>query len=534
MEEKNQQRKIRAQKGFQEDFLSSPADIVVGGGAAGGGKTYALLLDPTRYFEEPKFGGVIFRRTTPQIRNEGGLWDTSMDIYSGIGGEPKESSLKWKLPWGSKMTFTHLEYDKDVLSHQGAQYPWIGFDELTHFTKKQFFYLLTRNRSAHGIKPCIRATCNPDPDSWVADFISWWIDQETGFPIPERNGVLRYFISDSGHLVWGDTVQEVIDKCPHIVNAPEFKDIKPKDLVKSVTFVHGDVYGNEALLRNNPEYLANLLSQDEELQNQLLKGNWKISNDDKALCNYLKINELFTNKLEKYERNDEGKIKLDEDKKKVLIKHPWYITCDAAREGANLAVIILWEGFTIKRIDIFTKSATTLQYETIEKVREESGNVPASHVLIDQDGVGGGIVDESGRTYKGFSGGGAVIQSREDKKKEFKENYMNLKAQVYYHMAKRINNNGVAIDPNVDIYVDGQKATQVKIGATFIDVMTLIKQDLRTFKKDKTEGEGKKRLNPKEEQKNMIGSRSPDCGDAIMLREWFELKPDVAFVFEVL
>ena len=201
-QKKKEVRKISFQKGFQGDFLSSPADILIGGGAAGGGKTYALLLDPSRYFGNPRFGGVIFRRTTPQIRNEGGLWDTSVELYSPIGGVPKESSLKWKFPWGSKMTFTHIEYDKDVLSHQGAQYPYIGFDELTHFTKKQFFYLLTRNRSAHGIKPCIRATCNPDPDSWVAEFISWWIDQESGFPIPERNGVLRYFISDSGHLVW--------------------------------------------------------------------------------------------------------------------------------------------------------------------------------------------------------------------------------------------------------------------------------------------------------------------------------------------
>ena len=77
-----------------------------------------------------------------------------------------------------------------IYDGQGAQVP--GFDELTHSTKSQFFYMMSRNRSMCGVRPYIRATCNPDADSWVAEFISWWIDQETGLPIPERAGKVRY------------------------------------------------------------------------------------------------------------------------------------------------------------------------------------------------------------------------------------------------------------------------------------------------------------------------------------------------------
>jgi len=90
--------------------------------------------------------------------------------------------------------------------------PFIGFDELTHFTKKQFFYLLSRNRSTCGVRPYIRATCNPDPDSWVKELIEWRVDPETGYIIKERDGVIRYFTVDNSNIVRGDTREEVVKK----------------------------------------------------------------------------------------------------------------------------------------------------------------------------------------------------------------------------------------------------------------------------------------------------------------------------------
>jgi hypothetical protein len=43
----------------------------------------------------------------------------------------------------------------------------------------------------------------PDADSWVAEFVAWWIDPEKGYPIPDRAGVLRYFVPDAGKIIWG-------------------------------------------------------------------------------------------------------------------------------------------------------------------------------------------------------------------------------------------------------------------------------------------------------------------------------------------
>lgn len=263
---------IRPQPGKQEMFLSTSADIAVYGGAAGGGKTFGLILEPTRHITTVKgFGAVIFRRTMPQIKNEGGLWDESIKLYPFIGGVPKESSSGWifhnpKLKIRNKLKFAHLEHEKNKFDWQGSQIPFIGFDELTHFTESQFFYMMSRNRSVCGVKPYIRATCNPKADSWVAKLISWWIDQQTGYPIPERCGVIRYFIRVSDKIIWFDSREEAMNP----ENNPE--KIEPK----SFTFISASIHDNKILMEKDPGYYANLQALSNYEKEQLLKGNWKI------------------------------------------------------------------------------------------------------------------------------------------------------------------------------------------------------------------------------------------------------------------
>lgn len=514
---------IRPQEGYQIKFLSSPADIVIGGGAAGAGKTFSLLIDVARYLSIKGFGAVIFRRTTPQIRNEGGLWDTSRDIFNILGGVPKESTLEWNFPFGTSVKMNHLEYEKNVNDHQGAQYTYIGFDELCHFTRRQFFYLLTRNRSLCGVPPCIRATCNPDPDSWVAEFIEWWIDQETGFPIPERDGVIRYFTVDEGVLVWGDTKQEVIEKCPHIFGALH-EDVSADDMVKSATFVFGNIYHNKILIKKNPQYLANLMAQDAADRSTLLDGNWKIKQDDNALCDYLKVNDLFSNFPDEFERDESGNFKVDQNGNNIKVKIKTRITCDAARFGRDFAVIIGWANLQIKYIWVRTKSKTSELVADIEAMRAllQCGK---SDVLVDQDGVGGGVVDEGG--YLGFSGGGSVL---EDPNTKIKENYSDLKTQCYYRFSEKVND-GVVSAASAQIKVDGMVTDTVVMGKQIFEIEKLIKQDLRSFKRERIDDNGKKRMNDKKQQKVILGGRSPDFGDAIMMREWFELKPIRKFTF---
>lgn len=231
------------------------------GGAAGGGKTWALLMQPLRHVSNPDFGGVIFRRTSPQIRNQGGLWDESIKIYPLLQAEPRQTVLEWRFASGAKLKFAHLQYDTDVHDWQGAQVPFIGFDQLEHFSESQFWYMLSRNRSLCGVHPYVRATVNPDADSWVAKLIAWWINQETGFPVEERSGVVRWFVRVNNEVKWADTREELLGD---------------GEEPKSLTFIPAKLSDNQILMQKDPGYLANLKALSLVDRERLLGGNWKI------------------------------------------------------------------------------------------------------------------------------------------------------------------------------------------------------------------------------------------------------------------
>jgi hypothetical protein len=116
-------------------------------------------------------------------------------------------------------------------------------------------------------------TCNPDADSWVAEYLAWWIDQETGLPIPERAGILRHFIPVSEKVVWADRPEGLMQQMKLPQDLPPAAD-PPRPI--SVTFIPAKVFDNPPLLRVNPEYPAWLLSLPLLERERLLGGNWKI------------------------------------------------------------------------------------------------------------------------------------------------------------------------------------------------------------------------------------------------------------------
>ncbi len=256
---------IRPQRGPQERFLSSPADIVIYGGAAGGGKTWALLMEPLRHIGKSGFSAVAFRRTYPEIMNPGGLWDTAEMMYPALGARANLSDCSWIWPNGSLVKFAHMQHEKDKLGWQGSQVPLFLFDELTHFSEGQFFYMISRNRLGRSklkVRPYIRATCNPDSCSWVAKFIAWWIDPLTGLAIQGRSGRVRWMARRGDEIVWGDSEEELIQQ--------------GLELPKSVTFIAAKITDNPILMTSDPGYMANLKTLSLIERSQLLDGNWKI------------------------------------------------------------------------------------------------------------------------------------------------------------------------------------------------------------------------------------------------------------------
>lgn len=247
----------------QEQALKSTADILIFGGAAGGGKTWTLLYEPLYHIGNPDFGAIIFRRTFPQITLEGGLWDESDRLYPFAGATSTKGALRWVFPSGSTVVFRSIENEDDRYNFDGAQIPLIGFDQLESFTAKQFWYLLSRNRSTCGVRPYVRATCNPQP-GWLAELIQWWWDPQTGYAIPERSGVVRWFVRIGDGLRWFGSKAEAKKK-------------HPESEPKSLSFIFSKLQDNQVLMKKDPGYLANLMALPMVDRERLLGGNWKIA-----------------------------------------------------------------------------------------------------------------------------------------------------------------------------------------------------------------------------------------------------------------
>lgn len=252
----------------QEQFLSSPADIVVGGGAAGGGKTYSLLIEPLRHVHRKDFNAVFLRRTYTEITKAGGIWDEAANLYPLLGATANSSGLLYRFPKQSKISFGHLQTNKDLDTWKSAQIDLLLFDQLETFEENQFFYMLSRNRARSGIRGYVRATANPEPN-WLAEFLSWWI-AEDGYADLDRAGKIRAFVRnpDNDSLVWADSKEELLTLYP---------DLDPK----TVTFIPFTIYDNKILMKKDPGYLGSLkalqlLDRERLLGDPVRGGNWKI------------------------------------------------------------------------------------------------------------------------------------------------------------------------------------------------------------------------------------------------------------------
>jgi len=239
----------------------------------------------------------------------------------------------------------------------------------------------------------------------------------------------------------------------------------------------------KALAIDNPylpeSYIEQLKRADKVTRERLLYGNFEYDDDPTLLFEYDDILDLFTNKPEKGEKK--------------------YISCDVARLGADKTVICLWEGLYCKKIWKYDKTLVSETIAEIIRISEEYA-VKRSHIVIDEDGVGGGVVD-------GLIGCKGFVNNSRALKPYAKEipNYQNLKTQCYFEFA-RLTKNG-----------------KIGIGEIESAEKDLIIGELSQVKQKDPDKDGKIALIGKETIKENIG-RSPDFADALMMRMYFELK----------
>jgi predicted phage terminase large subunit-like protein len=233
----------------QVTALRSPAFEILFGGSAGGGKSAVLVAAPLRYVHEPSFVGIIFRKTFPEAQKLN--LEECTPLYTAFGAVPNKAEGLWKFPSGARIYISHMGSDEDAHRHQGAQYQYVGWDELTHYSLYQYRYLFSRLRSKHGLRCQVFATCNPEP-GWVKDRFGPWVDPEYDGEHAE-SGEVRWFIVDK------DGVEQYVPRGT------------PNAL--SRTFVRARLSDNPILVAS-PAYEANLRSLDIVQRSRLLDGDW--------------------------------------------------------------------------------------------------------------------------------------------------------------------------------------------------------------------------------------------------------------------
>lgn len=240
------------------------------------------------------------------------------------------------------------------------------------------------------------------------------------------------------------------------------------------------------------DYLETLRTEKNSIRRQRLwEGNWDYEEDQDSLVLSDALTDTFSNTI-------------DKDNNKYLI-------VDVARKGVDSTIFSYWEGLVLYKIEKFVKQDT---FETEQKIKDRSAaeRIPFSHIMIDEDGIGGGVVDHL-FGVKGFVANsspiptGTEIRMRKAKVSHSfvpKINFANLKAQCGYKLAEYINEHKIAFQ--VPEYRD-----------------VLIEELTALLRQKDADQESKLQLKPKDLVKMDLG-RSPDIGDTIIYRMWFELK----------
>ena len=233
-------------------------------------------------------------------------------------------------------------------------------------------------------------------------------------------------------------------------------------------FIQSLVTDNEYISKH---YEKQLFELDDLTKQRLLFGNWEYDATQDSLIDYNSILSLFETKG------------IDGDK---------YITCDVARFGSDKTVIMLWQGLHLKYIKTLLKSAINDVVEDIKRLQQEN-QVPLRNVIVDEDGVGGGVKDL-------LRCQGIVNNARALKN----ENYQNLKTQCYYTLAKKINEG------------------QLGISCSNINTKNDIIEELEQVRTKDADKDNKLQILSKDTVKSIIG-RSPDYADALAMRMYYEI-----------
>lgn len=246
-----------------------------------------------------------------------------------------------------------------------------------------------------------------------------------------------------------------------------------------------------------PAYIENLKRADKTTRERLLYGNFDFDDDPSRIMDYEAIIDLRTNTI-------------PEEKERYLIN-------DIARFGGDKIVLGEFYGLTLTGLSVYTFQDLETTATKIKDQAAES-RIPFSHILSDEDGVGGGVVDSLKGT-KGFLGGSRPLELWDTfTGKQVSENFVNLRSQCYFKLGEVVNGHRMAIKlryfkTNIEGYTE-EKA------------LADLEEELDHIKKADDSGQRTKlAIIPKADIKESLG-RSPDFADILMMRMLFEIKAE--------
>ena len=268
-----------------------------------------------------------------------------------------------------------------------------------------------------------------------------------------------------------------------------YKQWKSEILPDDTAFIQSLYKDNSYRNKNYGKTLEKI--KNKATRERLMYGNWEYDDDKSALFQYDNILDMFSN------RADES-----EDK---------FLSGDVSRKGRDKMPIGLWRGLKLYKIITIPDNIreNTVKSSDFIKALIRKEQIQKSQSVLDEDGLGGGVVDQV--DCKGFVNGSKPVLSIQDeeerKEGEYFENYGNLKAQCYFKLAELVERGKIEID------VNGDEDLKQKI----IEELGMIKQ--RDIDKD----EKRIYIISKDEIKKNLG-RSPDYADMIMMRMYFLVK----------
>lgn len=155
----------------QAEFLRLDCLEALYGGAAAGGKSSALLMAALQYVHVPGYAALILRRTYADLALPGAIMARSHEWLQGTGAVWHEAAKRWTFPSGATLTFGYCETSKDVYRYQGAEFQFIGVDELTQWPEQPYRYLLSRLRRHEGVAVPLRARAGANPGGIGHDWV---------------------------------------------------------------------------------------------------------------------------------------------------------------------------------------------------------------------------------------------------------------------------------------------------------------------------------------------------------------------------